>query len=117
MLKRPCLCLLANLRAAQNQDLYQIHCCSVLALNLIHGANARRFFRAPAQKLCAMAEAASGEMVKLNLDHQLRLERFPFQRMLCAPAARPPRGLACEAWRRDELFEFLGERRAVLVTD
>ena len=38
----------------------------------------RLLIRTPAQKLCAMTEAAAGEVIVLDFDDELRRERLPF---------------------------------------
>src|SRR5579862_3637344 len=89
----------------------------MFALNLIHGAGSRRFFRAPAQEFRAVAETSSGEMIELHLNHELGRERLPLQRMFGAPTTWTSRRFAGESWRLDELLQFVGERGTLLVVN
>jgi hypothetical protein len=82
---------------------------------LIEGALPRGFVGPPSQEPCAVAEAVAGEMIVLDLDHQPRLQRFPFPGALRAPAAGSTRRIARESRRSDKLLETLGEGRLFLA--
>ncbi len=60
-----------------------------------------------------MAEAAAGEVIVLHLDDELRRERLPFRRALCAPSAGPARRLSGKPRLPDELLQLGGELRAL----
>ena len=49
-----------------------------MLLNLLEPALVRSFFWTPTQKLGAVPEPASGEMVVADIAHQFWLERLPF---------------------------------------
>src|SRR4051812_29657295 len=86
--------------------------------DLIHRALLRRLVRSPAEKLRAVAEPPLGEVVVLNFDDQLRVERFPFAAALGAPARRAARRAAGEAAALlsclAQLFDFGRQVRALL---
>src|SRR5215471_4204869 len=83
--------------------------------NLLEGALPRRLVWTKAKQLSSMTEAIAGNVVVADLDNDFRFERLPFAGALSAPAARPARGLAGEAWRSDECLECLGQGRALRV--
>src|SRR5512132_3875806 len=64
--------------------------------HLIDRARPRRLVGPPTQEFRAVAETPAGEMVVLNFNHELRVERFPFAAAFGAPATRPARRSAGE---------------------
>ena len=73
---------------------------------LVELALGGRFVGSPAEELRAVAEAASGEVIELNFDDQLRPQRLPFHRPLGAPAARSAGSAAGETWSAHERFQL-----------
>src|SRR5687767_4046820 len=63
----------------------------------------------PSQESSAMAEASVREVVVLYLDHQLRCERLPLGRSLCAPPAWTAGSLASEARFFSQLLQLRRE--------
>ena len=82
---------------------------------LVEGALPRRLVRPPAQKACAMAEAAAGDMVIADLDDQLRPQGLPFARAFGAPSAGTTWCIAGKTGRLDQPLELLGQPRAVEI--
>src|SRR4029079_12384739 len=76
-----------------------------LGRQLLIGALLRVLVRPPADEAGAVAEAAAGDLVVANLDHQLGLERLPRHRALGVPPARPARRASGEARRLDQLLQ------------
>src|SRR5229473_2437168 len=77
-----------------------------LPLHLLHRALRRLLIRTPAPELCAVAKAASREMIVLNFDDQLWREGLPFRGSIGAPAARAAGRAAGEARRFDQSLNF-----------
>src|SRR5262245_66436785 len=65
--------------------------------DLLERALFRRFVGTEAHELGAVAEAVAGDVVVAHLDHELRLQRFPFPGPLRAPPRRPAGRFAGEA--------------------
>src|SRR3954469_11132840 len=78
------------------------------AFYLSYGALFRSFFGTPADEFGAVAEAAASEVIETNFYYQLRIERLPLCRTLCAPAAGTSGSLARESRRLDQGFQFFG---------
>ena len=89
------------------QQLQQIR---FLLRDLVHRALLGRLVRPPAYQPRAVAKAVAAEMVVADLHHELRLQRLPLRRTLGRPAARPAGRVAGKTRRRDQLFQFLGQR-------
>ena len=77
-----------------------------LGRELVEGALARRLVGTPAQEAGAVAEAAAGDLVVADFDHQLRAAAAAIRRARSGPAARPARRVAGEAGRADQCFEL-----------
>src|SRR5437763_12694403 len=56
-------------------------------------------------------------MVVADLDHEFRPERLPLARAFRRPTARAAGGIAGEAGRGDQLFQFPGQRWLVITLD
>src|SRR6266542_5255573 len=87
-------------------------CASSLAVTgskLLKGALFRLLVRAPAEELCAVTKAAAGEMIILNFNHQLRLERLPFACLLRAPAAWSAGLVTRKSRWRSQRFELFSQ--------
>ena len=95
----------------------EIHGGLVFAFDLLHGALPWRFFRAPAEESRAVTEAASGEVIELNFDHQPGSERLPLRGTSGAPAAGASGGFAREAGGLDQLLQFPGQGKAIVLVD
>ena len=63
-------------------------------LELLESALFRRFVRAEAYELGAVAKAVVRHVVVAHLDYEFRFQRLPFARSLGAPPAWATRGLA-----------------------
>src|SRR5437868_6273419 len=81
---------------------------------LVHGALAGCLVRSPAQETRPMTKSAAGEVVVLDLDDELWLERLPLCGSFGAPAAWTSWCLASEAGFLDQLFELGCELLLVL---
>src|SRR3954453_11727306 len=82
-------------------------------LDLIHGALSRRLVWPPADDLGAVPETVAREVVVGHLYHQLRVDRFPFPRPLCAPTARSTWRIAGETRRLAQGFELFRQSFAL----
>src|SRR5579883_1424007 len=78
-------------------------------LDLAHLALLGGFVGTPAEELGSVAEAASGEVIVLHFDDELRLERLELAGTFGAPAAGTAGTAAGEAWGLAEGFQFLRE--------
>ena len=67
------------------------------------------FVGTPAEQAGAVAEAAAGEVVVLELGDELGFEGLPLGAAFGGPAAWAAGGVAGEAGRRDEWLEHFGE--------
>lgn len=56
-----------------------------------------------------MTKAAAGEVIKLHFNHKLRLQGFPFARLLRAPATRPARLVTGKTRRCNQGFELFSQ--------
>ena len=66
---------------------------------------------------CAVAKSFAGEMIVSDFNYHLGADRFPFAGPLRAPAARTARGIAREAGRFAQRFEFVRQRAALLFVE
>src|SRR5262249_57263704 len=82
----------------------------LLLHDLIHRALPRRLVGPPAQEFRPVAKAVPREMIVLNLDHELRLERLPLRGAAGRPSAWPAGCVAAEPGRRHEPLELEGGR-------
>src|SRR5712671_1520842 len=90
---------------------------STFPFDLFHGALSRSFVGTPTKKFSPVAKASASEVIELNLDHELGIQRLPFSGSFCAPTTQTIRSFAGEARRLDYFFQALGQRRTLLVAD